>query len=188
MSCVRMPLSGILCLMLDTAPKLIGKVARASLVMAFVKRDELSRFIVENQPIQGIARHYDRNRETVARAVRFLSKYEAAIARGDLMAVAKEIWRGKLGWERSESFIEARGYVDRGELMPKETCGPKRKLRRRPAGSIGPGQPAVIKDPAAARDGSKGETDDFLSDLSASAPLVRQADSVAARSGGSPRK
>ena len=56
-----------------------------------------------------MTRQYDRNRETVARAVRFLNKYEAAIAHGDLMAVAKEGWRGKLGWERSESFIEARG-------------------------------------------------------------------------------
>ena len=179
--------------MLANPAKPPGKFARASFVLAFVKRDELSKFILDGEPLRGIARRYDRNPSTVKRAIELLKAHEAEIGRGDIMAVAKLVWRDHLGWERSENFIEARGYIDRGEIMPKETCGRKKRLRRKTTAAVSPNRepanlpaspavPAEVQTQAAPRReiAPPAAGDTLLSDL-ASAPLLKQAAQAAAQ-------
>jgi hypothetical protein len=125
----------------ELTPDHRGKIPRASFVMACVKKDELSRFVLEKQPINAIAAYYDRHKVTVRRAIELLSKYESQIASGHFSEAAREIWKGRLGWERSPSYIEARSFIERKELMPKDTCGPKRRVRRKPAKEV-PAAPA----------------------------------------------
>src|SRR5882724_10156239 len=102
-----------------------GKVSRSAFVLAFVRSTELSEFIQQGQPLRAIARHYDRNPDLVQNAIDIIKEHEKEVAKGDLMKVAAIVWKGRLGWERSPSFIEAREFIERGELMPKENCGPQ---------------------------------------------------------------
>ncbi len=176
-----------------------GTVPQAAFVLAFVKRDEISRFLLEHQPIKAIARYFDRNEDTVDRAIRLLQTHESDIGKEDVMAVAKVVWRGRLGWERSKSFTDARAHIERGELIPKGTGGPKRKVRRKT--QRGEGSPADPSSPATTHDhsGASGtgsppsaplvspgkagasqdvERDDVLAGLT-SMPLVAQASRVA---------
>lgn len=184
-----------------------GKIPRAAFVLAFVKREELVSYVQAKQPIRSIANHYDRNWDTVARALEILNEHEAAIARGDVLAVARHVWRGRLGWESSDSFVTARNYIDRGELMPKEKCGRKKKGRGRasavrpaspapapehPPANINPPQPApppkkpapAITDPSPVapdrRTPGPVEEDDLLAEMASTAPLLRQAERAAA--------
>ncbi len=164
----------------------IGKIARASFVMAFVKRDEISQFLIQKQPSRAIARFYDRNPATVERAIGLLRRFEHEVATGAIASVAQEVWHNRLGWERSQSFLEAKAYIDRGEMMPKETCGPKRRVRRKhPAGQ--PGAAARQSPAPSGLDGSAktpmapapaGDEDTLLDEISEAA-LLRQGRKVA---------
>lgn len=186
-----------------------GTVPQASFVMAFVKGEEISKFLMEQQPIRAIARHFDRNEDTVDRAIKLLKEHESAIAKGDVMTVAKVVWKGRLGWERSKSFMDARAYIESGELVPKRVPANKRRGRRKAVQTeqgrgaaettmmpVNPISPTVSESPPKAipaesrqvdpaDSGSTPaklqiETDDLLAELSSSMPLVSQASRVAA--------
>lgn len=155
-----------------------GKMARASFVLAFVKRDEITRFLLERQSCRAIARFYDRNPDTIARAIALLSRFEHQVAVGDIETVGREVWSNRLGWERSDSFLEAKRCIERNEIMPKETCGPKRKVRRRnPALHPNSAAAAIVSPPksnaAAAAAPGPAEEDVLLAAMNQS-PLLQR--------------
>jgi len=162
-----------------------------------VKRDEISAYLKRGASIRALSRIYDRNEDTLERAVAYVKAMEEQGA--DLNTVARDVWRDKVGWETSGSFLTAMDHISRGRLMPKEKRG-KRKAKARggalevevlPSGYPAPTRVPVtrvsVEDPVrpspvrpAVLEPNEGG---IIDDLFADAPLLQQVHQAATRGG-----
>ena len=175
----------------DGNSRYMGTAPQCSFVLAFVKGAEISQFLMEGQAVRAIARYFDRNHDTIERAISLLKEHEIEIGKKDVMAVARVVWKGRLGWERSASFLKARAHIEAGTLIPKFSTGPKRRQRRRVVGAekgaviellaiVNPASPATspielisqVQTPVP-------KTDDFFDLASASSAMLSKLNRVA---------
>lgn len=107
----------------DCQPK--GKVAYSAYWLAVVRRDELAKLMAERQPVVGIARHYSVSPSCVRNALIILDRFQAEIASGNLEPVERAIWRNRIGYQKTASYLAVRRGIEANELPTLQSCGPK---------------------------------------------------------------
>lgn len=172
-----------------------GRFGTCSFVLAVVKREEISGYLKRNASIRALSRIYDRNEDTIERAVAYVKAMEEQGA--DINTVARDVWRDKVGWETSGSYLTAMDHISRGKLIPKEKRG-KRKTKAKesvsqlptsidPVPSVMTATPAPVENPVRPSPNKKPLVEatgaGVIDDLFADAPLLHQVHNVATRGG-----